>query len=145
MSERLAIAPPHEKAPWVGAQGLRVGWLGPGCPASPWGPASGTACLRPRGTRVRAGAGFATGSGSVGATSADTSPSAALQASAAIRSALVYWFQWALHIRLRPSFWLEGTVIGECHARHRHQEFLAFLRRLDRSYEARPGPPSDPR
>ena len=22
---------------------------------------------------------------------------------------------------------LEGTVIGECHARHRHQEFLAFL------------------
>jgi transposase len=30
---------------------------------------------------------------------------------------------------------LEGTVIGECHARHRHQEFLAFLRRLDRSYE----------
>ena len=29
---------------------------------------------------------------------------------------------------------LEGTVIGECHARHRHQEFLAFLRRLDRSY-----------
>ena len=30
---------------------------------------------------------------------------------------------------------LEGTVIGECHSRHRHQEFLAFLRRLDRSYE----------
>lgn len=30
---------------------------------------------------------------------------------------------------------LEGTVIGECHARHRHQELLAFLRRLDRSYE----------
>ena len=29
---------------------------------------------------------------------------------------------------------LDGTVIGECHARHRHQEFLAFLRRLDRSY-----------
>jgi transposase len=29
---------------------------------------------------------------------------------------------------------LEGTVIGECHARHRHQEFLAFLRRLDRTY-----------
>jgi transposase len=29
---------------------------------------------------------------------------------------------------------LEGTVIGECHARHRHQEFLGFLRRLDRSY-----------
>jgi len=29
---------------------------------------------------------------------------------------------------------IEGTVIGECHARHRHQEFLAFLRRLDRTY-----------
>jgi transposase len=29
---------------------------------------------------------------------------------------------------------LDGTVIGECHARHRHQEFLAFLRRLNRSY-----------
>ncbi len=29
---------------------------------------------------------------------------------------------------------LDGTVIGECHARHRHQEFLAFLRRLDRTY-----------
>jgi hypothetical protein len=27
---------------------------------------------------------------------------------------------------------LEGTVIGECHPRHRHQEFLKFLRRLDR-------------
>ncbi len=27
---------------------------------------------------------------------------------------------------------LEGTVIGECMARHRHQEFLAFLRTLDR-------------
>ncbi len=29
---------------------------------------------------------------------------------------------------------LDGTVIGECHARHRHQEFLTFLRRLDRTY-----------
>jgi len=29
---------------------------------------------------------------------------------------------------------LEGTIIGECRARHRHQEFLAFLRRLDRAY-----------
>ena len=29
---------------------------------------------------------------------------------------------------------LEGTVIGECHARHRHQEFLKFLRRLDREF-----------
>lgn len=27
---------------------------------------------------------------------------------------------------------LEGKVIGECMARHRHQEFLRFLRRLDR-------------
>ena len=29
---------------------------------------------------------------------------------------------------------LEGTVIGECMARHRHQEFLKFLRRLDREF-----------
>jgi transposase len=29
---------------------------------------------------------------------------------------------------------LEGTVIGQCLARHRHQEFLTFLRRLDRAY-----------
>ncbi len=29
---------------------------------------------------------------------------------------------------------LAGTVIGECRAHHRHQEFLAFLRRLDRAY-----------
>ena len=29
---------------------------------------------------------------------------------------------------------LEGTVIGECHERHRHQEFLKFLRRLDRAF-----------
>jgi transposase/AraC-like DNA-binding protein len=28
---------------------------------------------------------------------------------------------------------LTGTVIGSCKPRHRHQEFLAFLRRLDRS------------
>jgi len=27
---------------------------------------------------------------------------------------------------------LDGTVIGECMARHRHQEFLRFLRKLDR-------------
>ena len=26
---------------------------------------------------------------------------------------------------------LDGKVIGECHARHRHQEWLKFLRRLD--------------
>ena len=29
---------------------------------------------------------------------------------------------------------LAGTVIGECQARHRHQEFLQFLRRLDREF-----------
>jgi transposase len=29
---------------------------------------------------------------------------------------------------------LEGTVIGEGKARHRHQEFLQFLRRLDREF-----------
>ena len=27
---------------------------------------------------------------------------------------------------------LDGTVIGECMARHRHQEFIRFLRRVDR-------------
>jgi transposase len=29
---------------------------------------------------------------------------------------------------------LEGTVVGECMPRHRHQEFLRFLRRLDREF-----------
>jgi transposase len=29
----------------------------------------------------------------------------------------------------------KGTVIGECYPRHRHQEFLKFLRRLDREFE----------
>jgi transposase len=29
---------------------------------------------------------------------------------------------------------LDGTVFGECLPRHRHQEFLAFLRQLDRAY-----------
>jgi len=29
---------------------------------------------------------------------------------------------------------LQGTVIGECMPRHRHQEFLKFLRRLDREF-----------
>jgi transposase len=29
---------------------------------------------------------------------------------------------------------LDGKVIGECMARHRHQEFLKFLRRLDREW-----------
>ena len=31
---------------------------------------------------------------------------------------------------------LEGTVIGQCLPRHRHQEFLKFLRRLDRAFPA---------
>jgi transposase len=29
---------------------------------------------------------------------------------------------------------LEGNVVGQCLGRHRHQEFLAFLRRLDREF-----------
>jgi transposase len=29
---------------------------------------------------------------------------------------------------------LEGTVVGQCLPRHRHQEFLRFLRRLDREF-----------
>jgi transposase len=29
---------------------------------------------------------------------------------------------------------LDGTVIGNCYERHRHQEFLKFLRRLDREF-----------
>jgi transposase len=29
---------------------------------------------------------------------------------------------------------LSGRVIGQCHERHRHQEFLRFLRRLDREF-----------
>jgi hypothetical protein len=29
---------------------------------------------------------------------------------------------------------LDGKVIGECHARHQHQEWLKFLRRLDREF-----------
>lgn len=29
---------------------------------------------------------------------------------------------------------LDGKVIGECHGRHRHQEWLKFLRRLDREF-----------
>ena len=30
---------------------------------------------------------------------------------------------------------LEGTVIAECHPRHRHQEFLSFLNRIDASVD----------
>ncbi len=29
---------------------------------------------------------------------------------------------------------LDGTVVGECLPRHRHQEFLKFLRTLDREF-----------
>ena len=29
---------------------------------------------------------------------------------------------------------LQGKVIGDCHQRHRHQEFLKFLRRIDRAF-----------
>jgi hypothetical protein len=29
---------------------------------------------------------------------------------------------------------LQGKVVGECHERHRHQEFLRFLRRLDAEF-----------
>lgn len=29
---------------------------------------------------------------------------------------------------------LDGKVIGQCHAQHRHQEWLKFLRRLDREF-----------
>jgi transposase len=29
---------------------------------------------------------------------------------------------------------LQGKVIGDCHKRHRHQEFLQFLRRIDRAF-----------
>ncbi len=29
---------------------------------------------------------------------------------------------------------LDGKVVGQCHARHRHQEWLKFLRRLDREF-----------
>jgi transposase len=31
---------------------------------------------------------------------------------------------------------LDGKVIGECHGRHRHQEWLKFLRRLDSEFPA---------
>jgi len=29
---------------------------------------------------------------------------------------------------------IEGKVIGDCYKRHRHQEFLCFLRRIDREF-----------
>jgi len=32
---------------------------------------------------------------------------------------------------------LDGKVVGQCQSRHRHQEFLKFLRRLDREFAGR--------
>jgi len=32
---------------------------------------------------------------------------------------------------------LDGTVVGQCQARHRHQEFLKFLRRLEKKFPQR--------
>ena len=32
-----------------------------------------------------------------------------------------------------------GEVIGRCHQRHRHQEFLKFLKHIDASIDKRPG------
>src|ERR1700689_2808873 len=32
---------------------------------------------------------------------------------------------------------LQGRVIGQCHERHRHQEFLRFLRRLDQEFSGK--------
>jgi len=32
---------------------------------------------------------------------------------------------------------LQGRVIGDCHSRHRHQEFLKFLRRIDREFSGK--------
>ena len=32
---------------------------------------------------------------------------------------------------------LQGRVIGDCHKRHRHQEFLKFLRRIDREFSGK--------
>jgi hypothetical protein len=34
---------------------------------------------------------------------------------------------------------LQGKIIGDFHKRHRHQEFLKFLRRIDREFAAMPG------
>lgn len=32
---------------------------------------------------------------------------------------------------------LQGKVIGDCHKRHRHQEFVKFLRRIDREFSGK--------
>ena len=34
---------------------------------------------------------------------------------------------------------LDGKVVGQCQSRHRHQEFLKFLRRLDREFAGKQG------
>ena len=39
---------------------------------------------------------------------------------------------------------LTGTVIGQRKPRHRHQEWLKFLRTIDREVPERPGDPPDP-
>jgi transposase len=39
-----------------------------------------------------------------------------------------------LRFRLQRHKQLQGKVVGECHQRHRHQEFLKFLRRLDKEF-----------
>jgi hypothetical protein len=38
---------------------------------------------------------------------------------------------------------LDGTVIGTCYPRHRHEEFLKFLRTIDRGTPHGGGPPLD--
>ena len=40
---------------------------------------------------------------------------------------------------------LTGKVIGQCHGRHRHQEFLKFLRRLNRAFPPESDPARHPR
>jgi hypothetical protein len=62
--------------------------------------------------------GSTTGSGSASAAGSSSgatsvagagSASALFRATAALRSAFVYWRQWGLHMRPRPSFWLGWT------------------------------------
>ncbi len=36
--------------------------------------------------------------------------------------------------RIGPVVFVERKVVGECHHRHRHQEFLKFLRRLNAEF-----------
>ncbi len=67
-------------------------------PASPWEPAAGTTALLPRLARVRIGSGGSMGAGSVATASVAAPPSAALRARAALRNALVYWFEFARHL-----------------------------------------------